>query len=148
MLPEISLGHSFCLPLVDNGCGMMTLTFIAVVNPDEATLCKVIEESARSEVFKQDLKMVMVDELHRCQTILMLQNDYGPQWTREAIHVWNQYCCDGRKISTAEATMVSKVVSTWTATVQHDASYKDVQRSMVKYVHTFGGEYNVSSLDA
>lgn len=70
--------------------GMMTVGLISVIIPNRAALIKEIGNLSGRRIIKQDLKVVIVNELHCLETILTFQEDDASQWTPEAIDVWYQ----------------------------------------------------------
>lgn len=108
----------FRLHQLDYNRGLMTVTFSSVVNLANVTLSDVFESSAGRPVQKQGFMMLIVDGRHCRKASLTLQDDDGPQWTRQGIRVRLRYRRDGRNITTAEKIKIRRVANKTTAIVR------------------------------
>lgn len=127
---------------------MITLSFSPVLGPDKETLREAFEKCAGCQVPRKDMKMVILDVLHRHQAFLTLRIDDGLQWTWTGTRFWPQYHRAGRGNKTAEVINLRKAANMMTENLQCGTSLIDLLRSTASYAQAFGAEYHVSFLDS
>lgn len=113
---------------------LITVYFLAVGSSADATYATAVLHFDDEKVLKDDFRMVMLNDLHRCGSVELVRDEKHRAWATGPLCMRFVFLIDVMGITPALEIKLGKIVNSSTAIVRAETSFTDAIQNDFHYV--------------